>query len=712
MKNRIPKYLCSMCRVSLCFLALAIALCPAALAQSATLTVGSAAGIAGTTAVLPITLTPGTASISMLQFDLMFASSFAYSASSTGAAAAAAGKNAAASPISGGVRVLVFGLNMNTIGAGAIANVQLTISAGAPIGSSPMTISGIIASDPAAIAVAVSGSSGSITTPGAADTAAPVISQVSSSSVTVSSATITWMTNEAGDSQVQYGTSTSYGSSTAVSGVLDISHSKKLTGLAPNTVYHYRVRSADTAGNPAVSGDYTFTTAAGIGSFVLTLPRFFAAAAADGNQMLRVDNENLVGMALTNLGTAPAFLTFTALDSLGNLVTGPGITNPKTSVLNPKAQIGILDSGLFGDASIASKGWIKLETANPDVRGFFLAFDARLSLMDGANFGTNPLTDFAFTEIAPAGSTRINVANGNPDDALVTFNLIKADGTLRSSQSRVINGNGALVADLYGELFSALQPDPTDYVRMSSTRGVVPFELMQKSAGDIASLPGQDTTAGGVRLYSPQYVIGGPWQTTLSVINLDDRTGTVTLRLIGEDGVQLGASRAIAIPAFGKLQIDDPGFFISPAPGEVVAGYVELVSDGVRLVGSTVFGDSTGQTFSSALPLISELQSSMLFSHIASNDLYFTGIAILNPNTSDASVTIEVYDADGRMLDSGQELIQAKKRSSRLLTEYFSSLVGKNQSSGYIRVISDIPVASFALFGTKDLSVLAAIPAQ
>jgi len=33
-------------------------------------------------------------------------------------------------------------------------------------------------------------------------------------------------------------------------------------GLQPGTLYHYRVRSANASGSPAVSGDFTFTTAA------------------------------------------------------------------------------------------------------------------------------------------------------------------------------------------------------------------------------------------------------------------------------------------------------------------------------------------------------------------------------------------------------------------------------------------------------------------
>jgi phosphodiesterase/alkaline phosphatase D-like protein len=95
------------------------------------------------------------------------------------------------------------------------------------------------------------------------DTTAPTISGVASSSVTVSGATIAWTTNEASDTQVEYGTTTSYGSSTTLNPAMVTSHSANLTGLAAGTLYHYRVKSRDAAGNLRTSGDFTFTTQAG-----------------------------------------------------------------------------------------------------------------------------------------------------------------------------------------------------------------------------------------------------------------------------------------------------------------------------------------------------------------------------------------------------------------------------------------------------------------
>jgi hypothetical protein len=100
------------------------------------------------------------------------------------------------------------------------------------------------------------------TLPGApsADTTPPVISGVGAGSVTSSGATISWSTDEASDTQVEYGTTTAYGSATTLDTSMTVSHSQAISGLAPGTLYHYRVRSRDAAGNLASSADFTFTT--------------------------------------------------------------------------------------------------------------------------------------------------------------------------------------------------------------------------------------------------------------------------------------------------------------------------------------------------------------------------------------------------------------------------------------------------------------------
>jgi parallel beta-helix repeat protein len=88
-----------------------------------------------------------------------------------------------------------------------------------------------------------------------------MISGVNATQLTASNATITWTTDKTSTSQADYGTTAAYGSSTSPNSSLVTSHAVTLSGLAAGKAYHFRVQSKDTAGNTALSSDYTFTTA-------------------------------------------------------------------------------------------------------------------------------------------------------------------------------------------------------------------------------------------------------------------------------------------------------------------------------------------------------------------------------------------------------------------------------------------------------------------
>ena len=60
-----------------------------------------------------------------------------------------------------------------------------------------------------------------------------------------------WTTDEPSTSQVDYGPTPSFGSSTPVDPSLVTSHSRSLSGLSANTTYYCRLRSADPSGNVA-----------------------------------------------------------------------------------------------------------------------------------------------------------------------------------------------------------------------------------------------------------------------------------------------------------------------------------------------------------------------------------------------------------------------------------------------------------------------------
>jgi len=99
---------------------------------------------------------------------------------------------------------------------------------------------------------------GAVAIGGGGDTIAPSISNITVS-VSSTSAKISWTTNESSISWVVYGTSTDYGSEVKTTDYLT-SHSLTLTGLSPETTYHYQIKSKDSAGNIGSYTDRTFTT--------------------------------------------------------------------------------------------------------------------------------------------------------------------------------------------------------------------------------------------------------------------------------------------------------------------------------------------------------------------------------------------------------------------------------------------------------------------
>ena len=78
--------------------------------------------------------------------------------------------------------------------------------------------------------------------------------------LTATSARVSWTTDRLADGQVEYGLTTAYGQATPVDARLDWRHAMELTGLAPGSVYHFRVHSRTPSGGVSVSADQTFFT--------------------------------------------------------------------------------------------------------------------------------------------------------------------------------------------------------------------------------------------------------------------------------------------------------------------------------------------------------------------------------------------------------------------------------------------------------------------
>ncbi|MFA6003928.1 MAG: Ig-like domain-containing protein [Elusimicrobiota bacterium] len=223
------------------------------------------------------------------------------------------------------------------------------------------------------------------------DVTAPTISAVSAGSLASASAVIGWTTNEASDSQVEYGPTTSYGQQSTLAASMVTSHSASLSGLSASTLYHYRVKSKDAAGNLATSGDFSFTTLAAADATAPTVAIVSPANGATVSGSITVsgtasDNVSVANVALsvdggayaaasgtanwtfslntTALANASHSLTVRATDPSGNIKTSAVSVTVSNDVTAP--VISAVSAGSLASAS-AVIGWTTNEASDSQV---------------------------------------------------------------------------------------------------------------------------------------------------------------------------------------------------------------------------------------------------------------------------------------------------------------------------------------------------------
>ncbi len=410
------------------------------------------------------------------------------------------------------------------------------------------------------------------------------------------------------------------------------------------------------------------------------------------------------GIAVVNLSTGNANLRFRAYGNTG--------TELATTVrsLAAKNQLALMLNELLPE--FQGTGWMSMESDVSAVEGFFLLFDGGPTYMDGAAvFGTLQ-KDLL---IHAADNAEISLVNPGSAPVVCSLSYLDDSGASVSQSQQTIPPlqRMTLSPSVPSRKTRSEEMQTTGrHLRLQSD-GIVSLSVFGKSSWT-GVLPGQETRetfSGRWVMYAPQYVSGGGYTTRLDLINLEDIANTVNLRVIGADGVPLGHTATVTLPAQGATRILNPTLFGLPdQPTAAQGGYVELESASGRFGGSVCFTDPSEMQFGSALPLVRSLQNLAYFSQVAQNDQYFTGLAALNPGTGAARVTVTVYDTASKVVGAGETILPAGGRFSKILTELVGPLPAMMR--GYFAVQSDVPLASFALFGTSSGAVLSAIPAQ
>ncbi|MFH0856290.1 MAG: fibronectin type III domain-containing protein, partial [bacterium] len=142
------------------------------------------------------------------------------------------------------------------------------------------------------------------------DLTGPSITQISVNPITDEAAVITWITDEAATSKVEYGTaSCAYINSSSLNENLDMTHSATLSSLSADTKYYYIAISKDGSGNTSTSTEQSFTTSEELSTETEVQGRESSAAdnarqSSSGGGILIIDKTDKAAPIISNIETS------------------------------------------------------------------------------------------------------------------------------------------------------------------------------------------------------------------------------------------------------------------------------------------------------------------------------------------------------------------------------------------------------------------------
>src|SRR5947208_2377942 len=147
--------------------------------------------------------------------------------------------------------------------------------------------------------------------------------------------------------------------------------------------------------------------------------------------------------------------------------------------------------------------------------------------------------------------------------------------------------------------------------------------------------------------------------------------------------------------------------------GEVlIDGYIhfETETNTSGVIGFLDYGTTDGVTLS-AVEAQGEGYSNLVFSQVVEGAGFYTGLALLNPNSEPSIVTLDIFDTGGNRTGSTIVNLKSGEREAGLLSQFLQTDI--NQFGGYIRLTATRPIFALELFGSRNPSTfLASAPAQ
>jgi hypothetical protein len=196
------------------------------------------------------------------------------------------------------------------------------------------------------------------------------------------------------------------------------------------------------------------------------------------------------------------------------------------------------------------------------------------------------------------------------------------------------------------------------------------------------------------RIYIPHIASDAQWWTGMSLVNTTgiDKRLTIVFDNGQKKPFTLPAGQHVAF-TIGELFDNQPQPDIQSA----------VINNTAGVIGLLLFGGSDGGDQLEGIPLTSNTASTLFYPHVASDDIWWTGIVAYNTAALPSELIITPYNAQGMPLSPSTLSIAGKGKYVGTVAE-----LGLPAETAWFRIDSTRPLSGFELFGTDDNNQLAA----
>jgi hypothetical protein len=185
------------------------------------------------------------------------------------------------------------------------------------------------------------------------------------------------------------------------------------------------------------------------------------------------------------------------------------------------------------------------------------------------------------------------------------------------------------------------------------------------------------------------------WWTGVSLVNTTSATKVLTITFNN------GQSRSYTLNAGEHRAFDIASLFNNQPQPDIQSA---VITNASGIIGLELFCSNGGGNHLDGILLTDNTASTIYYPHVASDNIWWTGIVAYNPSESACTITITPYSATGTPLSPSTPPPIAGKG------KYIGpvSQLGLPAQTAWFKIDSTTPLSGFELFGTVDGNQLAA----